>query len=440
MRKFYIVTGGTFSDISPHFSVCARAFGTVGEQLQGHLRKAFAAEGPANLTSVHVVPTRMARGSRPVDDTLRGLFNRAGVGDLVTPRDVGDVLNVLIADPDTRGIILPVAMVDFEPVELHQEGLPMGGRSTDIGLHRPRLNSRDGNVTVTFRPTEKVIGRVRETRKDIFAVGFKTTSGATPDEQYFAGLRLLKENSLNLVLANDIRRGRNMVITPEQARYHEGVDRDASLRGLAEMIALRSRGHFTRATVVPGDAVPWASDAIAPVLRAVVDHCIARGAYKPFNGVTVGHFAARGISPQEILTSRRKTDFNKLLEIGLVRVESTGVDNVVAYGAKPSVGGMSQRMIFADHPDVDCIFHAHVPLRPGSKVPVASQRENECGSHECGANTSRNLRDMGDGIKAVMLDQHGPNVVFPRDIDPAKVIAFIEANFDLSGRTDHVAT
>lgn len=30
MRNFYIVTGGTFSDISPHFSVCARAFGTVG--------------------------------------------------------------------------------------------------------------------------------------------------------------------------------------------------------------------------------------------------------------------------------------------------------------------------------------------------------------------------------------------------------------------------
>ena len=231
MRNFYIITGGTFSDISPHFSVCSRAFGTVGGQLHRHLQDAFATLDPTTPTSVQMVPTRMARGSCPLDDTLRGLFNRAGVGDLVTPADVGGLLASLVADPDTRGIILPVAMVDFEPVELHQDGLPMGGHSTNVGPHRPRLRSRDGDVTVTFRPTEKVIGRVRATRKDIFAVGFKTTANATPDEQYFAGLKLLKDNSLNLVLANDIRRGRNMVITPEQARYHEGTDREASICG-----------------------------------------------------------------------------------------------------------------------------------------------------------------------------------------------------------------
>ena len=34
-----------------------------------------------------------------------------------------------------------------------------------------------------------------------------------------------------------------------------------------------------------------------------------------------------------------------------------------------------------------------------------------------------------------MLDNHGPNIVFHHSIDPAKVIAFIEANFDLSGKT-----
>lgn len=53
---------------------------------------------------------------------------------------------------------------------------------------------------------------------------------------------------------------------------------------------------------------------------------------------------------------------------------------------------------------------------------------------------ARAFGTVGDGIKAVMLDRHGPNVVFPKNIDPAKVIAFIEANFDLAGRTDNVAT
>lgn len=38
-------------------------------------------------------------------------------------------------------------------------------------------------------------------------------------------------------------------------------------------------------------------------------------------------------------------------------------------------------------------------------------------------------------IKAVMLDQHGPNIVFPATIDPQEVIAFIERNWDLSRKT-----
>lgn len=60
-----------------------------------------------------------------------------------------------------------------------------------------------------------------------------------------------------------------------------------------------------------------------------------------------------------------------------------------------------------------------------------------CGSHECGQNTSDGLENF-DGIRAVMLDQHGPNVVFNRSMDPRKVIDFIEKNFDLEGRTDNI--
>jgi hypothetical protein len=66
---------------------------------------------------------------------------------------------------------------------------------------------------------------------------------------------------------------------------------------------------------------------------------------------------------------------------------------------------------------------------------VRAQRPYECGSHECGQNTSDGLGDFG-GIKAVMLDRHGPNVVFHRGVDPAIVIDFIERNFDLVARTD----
>jgi hypothetical protein len=167
-----------------------------------------------------------------------------------------------------------------------------------------------------------------------------------------------------------------------------------------------------------------------------VDHCIRRGAYKPFLNATVGHFAVR-VDERTILTSRRKTDFNKLGEIGLVKVVAEGEDSVIAYGSKPSVGGQSQRIIFKEHPGMDCIVHFHCPRKPGSQVPMRSQREYECGSHECGRNTSTGLAKFGN-LLAVMLDKHGPNVVFSRSIDPREVVRFIEANFELEGRTDEL--
>ena len=140
----------------------------------------------------------------------------------------------------------------------------------------------------------------------------------------------------------------------------------------------------------------------------------------------------RKISEKEFLTSIRKSNFNDLAKNGLVRVITDTEDTVIAYGAKPSVGGQSQRIIFSEHNDYDCIVHFHCPIKEGSDVPVISQREYECGSHECGQNTSNGLKKF-DNLSAVMLDNHGPNIVFHHSINPEEVIAFIQKNFDLSG-------
>jgi hypothetical protein len=125
-----------------------------------------------------------------------------------------------------------------------------------------------------------------------------------------------------------------------------------------------------------------------------------------------------------------------LNRIGLVKVESSGPDEVIAYGAKPSVGGQSQRIVFKDHPEMDCIVHFHCP--PKKLVPTRSQKHFECGSHECGKNTSEGLAEVSPGIKCVYLDKHGPNIVFHHSIDPQKVIAFIDEYFDLKNATDEL--
>lgn len=417
MKKAYVIAGGTFVHVAPHFALSAPAFGKVGRDLAALLPASYKEAGQEVET--RLVLTRMALGGaeRPAAD--RALLLGAGIEDVETNEDLEKLVDHLVARPDTGAIVLAAAACDFRPAETSEA----------------RFSSATPPA-MTLVAEEKIIRKIRRLRKDVFLVGFKTTSGASADEQYLAGLNLVKTASCNLVLANDLQTRLNMVITPEQARYHETTDRAEALRGLAEMLALRSKLKFTRATVVPGEPVAWSSPLVPAALRAVVDHCIERGAYKPFLKSTVGHFAVK-VDEKTILTSRRKTDFNALGEVGLVKVVAEGEDSVVAYGSKPSVGGQSQRIIFKEHPGMDCIVHFHCPKKPESKVPVRSQREVECGSHECGRNTSTGLAPFGN-LLAVMLDKHGPNVVFSKDVDPREVIAFIEANFELEGRTDEV--
>jgi len=399
-KKIHIVSGGTFSHVRCHLALAAPAFGETGWKL-------------LDLCKEHI----------PKLDTVLHQTRMAG-GTLNTNEDVEELVNQLTAEPATKIIFMPVAMCDVV------------GTIGDVpsGKYAPRLASRElDGVSIKLQMAKKVLNSVRAKRKDIFLVGFKTTDGFTEDEQYIAGLNLLKSSSCNMVFANDVATRLNMIITPEEARYHVSKDRDEVLFNLVDMAKLRSHLTFTRSTVIAGNPVPWSSEMVPESLRKVVDFCIEGGAYKPFRGATVGHFACK-LAPNEFLTSIRKTNFNNLAETGLVRVTTDGPDSVFAYGAKPSVGGQSQRIVFADHPEYDCIIHFHSPKKEGSLVPTVSQRSVECGSHSCGQRTSNGLKKFGN-LSAVYLDNHGPNIVFHKDIDPQEVINFIVDNFDLDEKT-----
>ena len=397
-KVIHIIGGGTVSHVRNHLALAAPAYGTTARQLYEIL------EGSMMERRLHL--TKMAGGMK-----------------LETNEDIAALLKTLTADPATKIIFMNAALVDFYGA--------IGFEKSD--KHAERLHSREGSADMMLFPKPKLLKTIREKRKDIFLVAFKTTTGATEDEQYIAGLTLLKEASCNLVLANDVVTRKNMIIVPEEARYHVTDNRYTVLQQLVEMTLLRSHLTFTRSTVVAGEPVAWESEIVPAALRTVVNHCISRDAYKPFHGATVGHFACK-INDTTFLTSTRRSNFNDLAKNGLVRVETDGPDSVIAYGSKPSVGGQSQRIVFNDHQEYDCIVHFHCPKRDGSEVPTISQREYECGSHECGRNTSRGLKKFGN-LSAVYLDEHGPNVVFHHTIDPQEVISFIEANFDLSGKT-----
>lgn len=409
----HIFGGGTFAHIRNHLSLCAPAFGKTARYINTFYDDA------------HLHLTKMADPNSILD----------------TNEDVEYKLDRLIEDPYCKVIYFNVALCDFEGsiLEIDKNDPYVNSDPQEIatpsGKYATRLKTSEGAQTMLLTPAAKLIGKIRKTRKDIFVVGFKTTCHANEHDQYITALNMLKANSLNLVLANDTGNRRNMIVAPEETKYCVTTDRNKVLTTLVEMVNARSRNTFTRSTVIPGDTVPWNSNEIPANLRKVVDHCIKRGAYKPFRGATAGHFAVK-VSDKEVLTSKRKFNYNDLANDGLVRIEYDGLDKVIAHGFKPSVGGQSQRIIFDENPDLDCIVHFHSPLRENRshEIPVASQWQNECGSHQCGKNTSDHLEHF-HGMKAVMLDNHGPNIVFSKHTDPELVIQFIEANFDLEAKT-----
>lgn len=455
-NKIHIIGGGTFSHVRNHLALAAPAFGSTARKLYERIGTAVYddLEGFINKSTQRDAPGETFSRTIGTEVDERVVLHLTKMADsssnLVTNDDVSALLDTLIADPDTRVIILNAALCDYDgsiqsqnfndyvdASLAHRRG---EGPDPHIpsGSHAPRLKTADGNHSLILTPAPKLIGKIRKERKDIFVVGFKTTTGETSDEQYRIALNMLKRDSLNLVLANDTVTRNNMIVTPEESRYSETTDREAVLSMLVDMVLSRSSNSFTRSTVIPGEPVAWDSKLIPDNLRAVVDYCIERGAYKPFRGATVGHFAVK-LDDTRILTSKRKRNFNELSKEGLVLVEYEGDDKVIAHGAKPSVGGQSQRIIFEEHPGLDCIVHFHSPLREDApnlnKIAIdANQWKRECGSHECGRSVSEKLPKVG-AIRVVMIDNHGPNIVFSRDTPANDIIEFIETNFDLEKKT-----
>lgn len=438
-KKIYLLGGGTVFHLRPHFALCAPAYGKTVKALDGKFKKALGHYYDNSLLPenseymVEVGLTKMAGGT---DQTIGWFpFN---IGE--TNEQVGKFLDSIILDTSTKMIFMSVALCDFEgSVGSFPNGTSEpktygnGFVRSRSGKNEPRLKSDTQGLYVELTQAEKMISKIRKQRKDIFLVGCKTTAGATEEEQYWAGLNLLKKNSCNLVLANDVQTGLNMIICPELSVYSVTHDRNKVLDDLVEISLARCENTFARTNVAEGVLLPWQAPEVPENLRKVIDWCVEQGAYEAFNNVTVGHF---GFKPEAnvLYSSRRKQNFNVPACRDLVRVEF-GETSQKAFGAKPSAGARSQYMVLSEFPQYDCIVHFHCPMKPGvSAVPVRPQKMFECGSHQCGKNTVAGMKDYGN-LAAVMLDKHGPNIVFSKDTPAKDVIKFINTNFDLTKRT-----
>jgi len=426
-------------DVRPHLALCAPAFGKIAETIA---LKISPLANPKIYTNLGAEVQKQASDYSIVCGATQMSRKTNFYGTRVTAINIGrtnaEVQNWIeenvINDLEVKIVFLSVAFCDFKGNVVDDQGL------TSSGKEEPRLKTSNGSVSMVLTPTEKVVGRIRKDRKDIFLVAFKTTSGATEDEMFVAGLDLLKKNSCNLVVVNDVHTRTNMIVTPELTKYCVTKDRSQLVDELIVMSLGRASNNFTRTNLVTNvidfHLQPWSQS--PKVLQRVVDWSIEQGAYRAFNNVTVGHFGYKK-TKEFLWSSRRKKNFNNVEDRDLVGVHFKDKEQQ-AYGAKPSAGARSQFIVLSKFDDLDCIIHFHCPLLPTSKIPQInaqrSQKLFECGSHECGKNTADGMVRVNKHLAVVMLDKHGPNIVFSQNARPEMVIKFIEENFDLTKRTE----
>ncbi len=203
--------------VSPHFALCAPAFGRVGVQI-------------ARRIDANLVRTSMASGGEP-NAAEKSLFAAAQIARLETNDDLASLLRYLCTRPEKRAIVLAVAVCDWDPVRLESDDEVV----SEFGKHVARLRTSAGDITLKLTPSDKLVSGIHTARPDVVLVAFKATAGLTREETLERGRELRQRTGATLVLANDVQRGTNIVVGPDD-EAHFGDTRETALDVLAAQI------------------------------------------------------------------------------------------------------------------------------------------------------------------------------------------------------------
>src|SRR5580698_7043330 len=167
MKNIEIIGGGTVFHVRNHLALCAPAYGTTSRRLEDILLNS----DEALDYGINLHLTKMADHRSSLE----------------TNEDVSKLVNQLIASHETKIIFFNPALVDYEG-SITTSG-PVGYEWSDnlvtpSGKYQTRLKTSEGEQSMLLWPSQKVLGKIRKERKDIFLIAFKTTCGATEDEQF----------------------------------------------------------------------------------------------------------------------------------------------------------------------------------------------------------------------------------------------------------------
>jgi len=225
MKTIYIITGGTMVHVTPHFSLCAPAYGKVGADIYSRMVMALDDKRLDDEYRVFLIKTKMAGIN---SDETKEQLNQIGFHSSIETNDNLELfIRTVISKPETVSIIMAAAICDFTPDTLtgFEDTKPVS--ISEFGKDKKRLHQAH-SLNLKLNPSKKIIDIIKEKRPDMFLVTFNTTAGSTENELVTKALYNLKRSGSDLVFGNDIQNQTNIVVTPENQTFC-GEDRESTL-------------------------------------------------------------------------------------------------------------------------------------------------------------------------------------------------------------------
>ncbi len=194
--------------VTPHFSVCAPAYGKVGSELYARLMS----NNANDQYNIYLIKTKMAGENS--EKTIKHLKSLNVKKFIETNDDLEEFVNIISKERQTASIIMSSAICDFEPEALHgyEDETPV--KITEFGKDKKRLHKAH-SLELKLKPSRKIVDIIKKSNPKIFLVTFKTTAGSTKEILIEKALHNLKISSSNLVFGNDIQHKINLIVTEE---------------------------------------------------------------------------------------------------------------------------------------------------------------------------------------------------------------------------------
>jgi len=195
-----IFSGGTMVHVTPHFSLCAPAYGKVGVNLYD----------------------RLSVLTRGLPFTITHHQSRMAGGTFETNKDLKSLLTKVLEDPSVKGIVMASAICDFDPTMLTSLDTVV----SDFGKTAKRLSSKESYL-LRITPADKLVSLIKLKRPDITVMAFKTTSKEILPSLEAKSRARVNDGSADIVLGNDIATYTNIVVSSGDSTYVAKDRKDA---------------------------------------------------------------------------------------------------------------------------------------------------------------------------------------------------------------------